>query len=416
MKNQIFTLLIILSFTFVISGKWQKNRVEIIFPVTQEIYDYTPSKNYITIDTRKNEYPYFTAYLYNKNGKKLFEKKLTQGNIKYHRPLENLGLHVLIISGHEAGYGLKKEPDQIFVYDLKNGSLIWETKSISSRYSLSPDEKKLLTCSLPDYGESKLEIISLEDRTKTIIDIPFVESDWYDNERIFLIQEEVRENPEYMKRRLDISKKERDIVHDLTQLKLQYDTNEISEDEYKKKYENLDDKKKKIFDERKKLKRNQILNRFEATTSKAIIYNIKNKKIEETQNIVLNASPYFKIYRNSDIGSIHIKNNEITLFGILQDNSSKKGISIVTKLSQNLMPQWVSNINDYRPILMKSDSVESFLFIKDQNIYSINMENGTLINVPQNKSFIERTYQSSVIKLLENIKSENNMITIFKEN
>jgi hypothetical protein len=415
MKQRKFVVFVFF-FMFACSLFAQENKIEIIFPEAQEIYNYTPSENYIAISTKQDNHPYFRAFLYNKNGEELFKKTLIKGTIRFNQPVEKLGIHVLILSGHEAGFGEKEQPDQIHVYSLKNSALEWETTSIAAKYELSPDATKLLTCCSPGYGRGKLEIISLVHRKKTKIDIPFIAASWLDNNRVILIQEGKKKNPEYKKRMDEILRKEREVIHTQMKLKTKLKDQKIAQNDFEKKDKDLESKKKLIRENKKKFKRG-VVKRFGPISSKAIIYHIDNKQIEKYQDIALNSSQHFKVYRSREVSSIHVNHNEIILLGILKASPSNKGNPVAFMLSQNLKPKWVTDTNGFRPLLLRTDSDELLLFSKNKtNIYSINRENGSWTNESKKFNFIKRIHQSSIVNSFEKTHSDGNKITIVIEN
>lgn len=125
---------------------------------------------YFSFWVKRKSYPYFTAYVYKREGLELFNHTIKRGHIKNVRMVVDEGIFVIIVSGWEGGYGVLEAQDSIKAFNFHTGKLIWETSSAAHRYEFSPGNYYIVGTSPHPILRTQYDIIKLNNGSKS--DIP----------------------------------------------------------------------------------------------------------------------------------------------------------------------------------------------------------------------------------------------------
>jgi hypothetical protein len=389
----------------------QSNRIETEFSFSsdQKIIDYSTSSGYISMITKRSAYPYYTGYLYKKNGLKLFEKTLSKGKFLLNLPLEKAGIHLIAISGHEGD----EESDRMYAYDLENGNLIWEATSVAAHYDISPNQKALLTRSLPVDGRSaQMEVIYLSDGRKELIGIPFVSARWYTDSTIIFVQQFTKKNVNVEKKLRHLFEQRKKLQHAKRKLSLQLKNEMIEKNEYQQRLDRISRDQFNLRAETKRVGRNS--QRTTLQPANVALYNTANKTIELIKEVrTANRSTFF-MSNDTPIGSIFIdrENADIFLIGNAISDQEKRITSEIVKLDKNFNLDWSQDVSNYTPKIYITDQSNVLLLLKMNAYFHLDRQTGKL-----QKSLIDigsaDALRGGILRTSKAIKISDNKVTFY---
>lgn len=362
--------------------------------------------NYIGIITKRNIHPYYSAFLYDVKGKKLFEHSIEKSVFIKAEPIVSRDLFVIIQAGWPGGFGNKETPDQIQAFSIKTGNLLWQTTSSAADYETSPDGSYILTNGGLFERRSRCEYINTIDGKITQLPVNYAAANWIDHERIIMALQESEENPEWLeeqKHKKILFEKRRAIEKRRDELNVDFKNAKITKIEYDKELVKNDNDLKKIEEEinqysgsiksdsGRRVKRRKHAVKDIRKAAKLLIYNIETKLIEkqayifDDKNNKITTTDFSrgvggqKIHIDPDTKDIYF----ICDLEIVRDGKTEVIPSMV-KIDNSLKTIWVrQNVVDVRKIY--TEQGYNFITLSGDNVESIDKKSGELKKIEQVK-------------------------------
>jgi hypothetical protein len=432
MKKTVLNAILIvflLKLTRILAATTPDNTIQ--FDKNTKIYDLDVSKSYICVLVQRQNSPWFSAYLYDRNGQVRFEYVSDTIYIVKAAVIEQYNSFLIVVRGSTLPLEDSKSPEVIKAFDIKTKKLIWQTTAYAFSYEISPDQKWMITA-VPtwarhpsDYGS---ELICLNDGSKKSIRGPYGRSAFLNNENVVLSSQEWMENPDYNDQGFSkLELEEHAIVDSILHLRWIYENKviEITKNDFEERKKKLEEKRDNIYKKMHELRTQPIIDNRSIEVGRMLkplplrsipkciklsIYNIEKENIVKESSIFSEKGGIIWGFEEPTIGSINIDGTGgIYIFADIRD-STTWGRSII-KFDRNFKLIWQRNLDEYDNVnkICHGDEFHFYIHRMGNQGYLIDNENGRDIEI---SDFISR-YNN--IQLSDIEKSRPNDITkVFK--
>ena len=366
-----------------------QNIKKITYDESEEIMQVTITSNFLTTVTFNKALKTSSIYLYKKNGIEVYKSENLGKHILFVSPIENdktLSFieEDVVFSNHSEEYN-----DKLTTLDYLTGKIIFEATVSASQYEMSPNQKYILT-RIPAFEKAcPLKILSLE--TGSQLDLPAELNKrtgvtWLDNDRIVLVYQQQKQNPEYnkseyVKRYKQVKELERNmkiIDHD-------FKKGLIAEEEAKRKKDAI--QKRIVALENKKIETPP--RKYIASASKFQIYNITTGQIEIEKTLYLPSKIEFQVSRPERSGGTVFTDgdNNIYIVGATVEPYQR----CILKLNKNFQYSWHKIIPNNSRItkIEKRGKLHFEILVPNQKPYFIE-------KAPDNSPESEKAYNTNI--------------------
>ena len=388
-KTIVYSILIVFIFNLsqILAANTPKKIIQ--FAENTEIYDVDMSKHYISVLVKQQNTLQFSAYLYDRNGDIKFEYASAEKYIVKAAGIDQYSYFLVVTRGSTAPLEDSHTPDIIQVFDTKTRKLVWETKSFSISYELSPDRKWLVTTR--PLGPDGIELINMVDGSKRSLNIYCSQALFFDNENILVAFQRSTENKNYVDSLNRLYSEYRETGDEKVSLDFRYHrknlAGSISKNDYDQQRKRLSAKEdsidsiirdlenKTVKDESGKIvaivPRSQN-DRWIRNTVKIAIYNIINGTSILEKDLYDNNGNKIFISPDSEVGKINIDSEgNIYVYGNLGTN--KPRIRSLLKFNKSFILQWQK--------IFENSSLKKLIY--NNNIYFLERQNDQ-INIINN--------------------------------
>ncbi len=336
-KKLLLTFFVLL-LVYKVKGQ-EKERI-ISFGENEKIQEVTKTKSLISVNIHNKRTNKNTVQVFNNDGLEIFSKNGFESYVKDIVVSEENNLIIIVNNPYKNQLLANKGKDEIRAYNIMTGELVWENYSSAKFYELSPDNSKIMTRGNPLDSSSELEIIDVTSGEKILLSKKFshLHTEWFDNDRIVIIQNKWITNPEHKREIESINKKLEKINNELTELGLQYNKGIIAKDEYKQRRKGLIKEKYNSSQLESKYQDRFIIKNPITIPDRGTLYlyNIQNDVIELEKTLLLNNGYPFLIKENEDeFKNIYVdENKDIHLLGYSNSELANNHL-IYLKINRN---------------------------------------------------------------------------------